>query len=285
MNQNPLDQVGREFPLSLANPNPKAARLKDGPRYRVEFEVDAETFDMFMSCRELSGLVIECGAVVTGLNTPQAAADGVEGVGAQSGPAPAEPRTPGTNGHSLAYILHRDGYFRNPALWRALHAHGVYTLDEHRPWVESMPCLAVTVRTRESPASKQALTKLGVNVEPLLAGVMLEIACEGDVCLHHVNSAAAAVGGRDQPGNPRKPLHFYGVPLCSGHHQGWAHTQFATREDKEKLLEIAVTLTAWRVKAAIKTYLGVESLSGVTPEQFHAFETEIGMPLTKWKGD
>jgi len=67
---NPLDAVGQRFSLSLANPNPKAARLKDGARYRIEFEVDKDTWDDFMGARELAGLVIECEAEVTGLNTP-----------------------------------------------------------------------------------------------------------------------------------------------------------------------------------------------------------------------
>ena len=282
---NPLDHTGQEFQLSLMNPNPKAARLKDGPRYRVEFEVDQETFDQFMSARELSGLVIECRAEVTALNEPIAGS-------APTPPAPGKRATDITTEkvgtsvaasaparvQSLAQRLHIDGYFRNPRLWNVLHQRAIYTMQEHKKFIEGMPCLFEMLRGRAwLVGSGSLLREVGINMNQLLASVGRELACEGDVCLHHVNSAALPAAGREQPEAPRKVPHFYGVPLCmNGHHTGWAHSKHATREEKEKLLEIAVALTAYRVKDAIKTYLGVEHLSGVTAEMLAKFELEIG---------
>lgn len=277
---NPLDHTGQKFPLSLMNPNPKARRRRDGPRYFVEFEIDKDAWDSFMGARELAGLVIEAHCTVTAVNEPLA-----ESAPAQ--PAPAKRATDATTERvvpsvaasaaarvqTLAQRLHIDGYFRNPQLWNQLHQRGIYTLREHKQYIEGLPCLAYMMRGATNPV----LSAIGVNVKFLLEGTFMELGCSGDVCLHHVNSAAIAPGGREQPEAPRKVPHFYGVPLCmNGHHSGWAHSKHATREEKEKLLEIAVALTAFRVKQAIKTYLGIESFSVVTAEMLTRFELEIG---------
>ena len=279
---NPLDHTGQEFMLSLANPNPKARRRKDGPRYFVEFEIDSETFENLMGCRELAGMVIECRAEVAALNEPIA----------ESAPAQPAPEKRATNVaterlattvvasaparvQSLAQRLHIDGYFRNPRLWNVLHQRGVYTLQEHKKWIESQPCLATQMRQRVQMPRGEMIFDYP---KPLMQGTFLELACSGEVCLHHVNSAAIAPGGREQLEAPRKVPHFYGVPLCmNGHHSGWVHTKYATREDKEGLLEIAVALTAHRVKEAIKIYLDLESLSAITENMLATFEADLGL--------
>lgn len=45
---NPLDIPGRLFYLELLNPNARAASTKNGPVYRISFEIDQPTFQMFM---------------------------------------------------------------------------------------------------------------------------------------------------------------------------------------------------------------------------------------------
>lgn len=154
---------------------------------------------------------------------------------------------------SLAQRMHVTGYFRNPNLWRALHISGIYTLQQHKAFVESMTCL--------------------------VRGA-LNMPCHGDVCLHHCTSAAIAAAGDLQPENPRKIPHWYGVPLCMNHHRHWLHQGGATREDKEELLVKAVALMAGQAKAAIKSYIGIESLSEITEEMLRAFEEEIGLEET-----
>lgn len=69
---NPLDVIDVAFQMTLANPNPKSSRNKDGPRYFIQFEVDEETHANFMRARETKGMVIECDVCrVTGLNEPE----------------------------------------------------------------------------------------------------------------------------------------------------------------------------------------------------------------------
>jgi hypothetical protein len=157
-------------------------------------------------------------------------------------PAPPKPEP-----NELAVELHRSGYFRAYRLWMAVEALGLYTGEEHKRYIESLRCC----RPDESP-------------------------CQGDVCAHHTNSAAIPAAGKGK--NPRKPSNFFTVPLCNAHHMGWAHASTgATREDKQKLLEQAVHLTAKKMKDTMKCYLGIESLREITPEMLERFETEIGV--------
>lgn len=62
---NPLDIPNQPFQLSLANPNPRSGKSKDGPVYRVAFEVDQDTFLRFMDANT-AGMLLECVAVVVG---------------------------------------------------------------------------------------------------------------------------------------------------------------------------------------------------------------------------
>ena len=276
---NPLDRVGAEFALSLCNPNPKAARLKDGPRYRVEFEVDAEAFEQFMGARELAGMVIEAHCVVAAANEPLQTAAGQSadrnGTVGSAVAGQAHSDLPAAESHkpSLASRIHIDGYFRSSRLWNALHERGIYSLSEHKKWIEGLPCLFSMFRNKFA-----LLKQTSVPMKSLIDSSAWEIACQGDVCLHHVASATLPAAGQMQPENPRKVAHFFGVPLCAiGHHAGWVHAKYATREDKETLREIAVALTAHNVKERVKTYLGRESMSGISQEELDRFEEEIGL--------
>lgn len=66
---NPLEKPGQPFHLDLRNPNPRSSKSKDGPVYRISFEVDQETFIAFMDART-PGMYLACVATVI---------DGVEG--------------------------------------------------------------------------------------------------------------------------------------------------------------------------------------------------------------
>jgi len=77
---NPLEKPGEPFHLDLRNPNPRSSKSKDGPVYRISFEVDQEIFLAFMDART-PGMYLACVATVV---------DGVEG----APPAPvAEPES------------------------------------------------------------------------------------------------------------------------------------------------------------------------------------------------
>jgi len=260
---NPLDLTGQEFSLSLMNPNPKAARLKDGPRYRVEFEVDQETFDQFMSARELSGMVIECRAEVSAVNEPANESAQAQPAPAKRAPEVATERTATTvtasaaaRVQTLAQRMHIDGYWRNPRLWAAMDAAGIYSQKQHKAWIESQPCIGL---------------KYNYN-----GRVPIDHACTGDICAHHTPSAALPAAGKGSD-NPRKPPYWYTVPACHVFH-AWCHSSTgAEREDKQRLVELAVQLTADRMKEHMKIYIGVESSRELTPEIVDTFEREIGL--------
>ena len=151
----------------------------------------------------------------------------------------------------LAEFLHISGYFRSPKLWTAMDAAGIYTEKQHKAYIETLSCVGWG-----------------------------HLECNGDVCLHHVKTAANSGVGY-------KPPHFYGVPLCFRHHRDWAHgtgSLCATRKDKQDLLERAVAITAENMKASIKSHLKIESLRELTLEKLHVFEDTIGLPITKWGG-
>ena len=54
---NPLDS-GDEFAIELMNPNPSSSKTKDGPKYRVSFEMTQDDWQCFMDANT-SGMVLE----------------------------------------------------------------------------------------------------------------------------------------------------------------------------------------------------------------------------------
>ena len=152
---------------------------------------------------------------------------------------------------SLAARLHRTGYFRNPKLWRALHDNGVYTVQQHKEYVKTLPCHVKNVK------------------------------CQGEVCLHHCQSSALPAAGPElQPENPAKVPHWYGVPLCHHHHRNWVHGSgpgCADREQKQRLVMDAVELMAGQAKKAMKRYMGIESLKGINGYELAQFEEDMGL--------
>ena len=160
-------------------------------------------------------------------------------------------RGPNFSGRTLAQKLHIDGYFNNRRFWQALHDHGVYTLQNHKAWIELRDC---AVRGE------------------------LNTPCHGDVVLHHCTSAGiSAAGAKLQPENPNKVPHWYGVPLCHEHHRNWLHQGIATREDKERLFRLAVQLIAEQSKLAMKRYIGLDSLKDIDQGMLNDFEQELGL--------
>lgn len=157
---------------------------------------------------------------------------------------------------SLAHYLHRTGYFRSYALWLAMHDAGIYTMQQHKVWLGAQQC----------------------EVRGLLAGPCAH--CSGEVVVHHAHAASIPDAGARQPEAPQKPSHFYGIPLCHGHHSNWAHG-VATRSEKTQMLVWAVKITAERVKSVIKNTLGIESLTELTRDMLEEFERNINLDRYK----
>jgi hypothetical protein len=63
---NPLDR-DEPFPFEGMNPNPSFSKTKDGPVYRVSFEVDQDTWQQFVDTYT-GGMVIEAQMEVTARN-------------------------------------------------------------------------------------------------------------------------------------------------------------------------------------------------------------------------
>lgn len=155
---------------------------------------------------------------------------------------PVKPTEPKPEPNLFAKKLMLDGYFRNPKLWDAIEAAGMYSQAEHKAYIESQPCIYKAGRFGR---------------------------CEGDVVLHHVRTAANS-------GTGIKPPHWYGVPLCHTHH-GHIHSSQAIRQEREEALTIAVNLTADRMKEVVKRELNLDSLSKITPELLKEFELGVGL--------
>lgn len=238
---NPLHALGQPFQVELYNPNPTASKTKEGPIYRLSFEVKRELWDAFMGA-ETKGMLIEGALVVTATNGETKRADA----------EPREPKATSRREVGLAEALHVKGYFRAPALWLAMHDAEIYTAQQHKAWLETQKCSSDLPRS-SSP-------------------------CQGDVIVHHCNAANTIDGGKRQPEAPQKPLHFYGLPICHAHHTH-VHGNSISREDKQTLLAAAVDITAKRIKAAIKSALGLEHLSDLTEPGLLEFEDLLGVTI------
>lgn len=149
--------------------------------------------------------------------------------------------------NTLAQWMHTSGYFRSPRLWLAMHDAGIWTAQQHKVRLQGERCVAA-----------------GVASKP----------CDGDVVVHHTNPASSIDGGRRQPEAPQKPLHYWGLPVCHGHHQ-WAHGPGCSRGDKEFMVGVAVDRTAGAMKEAVKRHMGIASLTAITPSALRDFEDQI----------
>jgi hypothetical protein len=159
---------------------------------------------------------------------------------------------------SLASSLHKNGYFYNRKLWAAIEATKLYTQDEHKKWIEGQSCLLNAATYPEQAARLHRL-----------AGNGKFTGCGGDVVGHHVRTA-------DNSGKAIKPDDWYLVPSCDKHHREMFHDG-QTAEMNDELLRIATAYTAHKMKIAMKTALGLATLSGIEQHQVEEFERLVGM--------
>jgi hypothetical protein len=121
MNQNPLER-DQPFSLTLRNPNPRSSKTKEGPVYRVSFELTPEEWQMFMDTNT-QGMVVECVATVTHRNGAE------KNFVHHSGEPDLEDQDP-----QWASELWRVGFFFNPKVHAALGSDA-----DFRDWVERQP--------------------------------------------------------------------------------------------------------------------------------------------------
>ena len=121
---NPLNKPNTIFDLALMNPNPTSRKTKDGPNYRVSFEVERETWDWFMSAEETTGMVIAAKAAVVGDTAPQCE------------PITAKPKATGKGEHGKAWaLLYKSGWWYCPDVWPLFG-----TDADYQAWCRSQPC-------------------------------------------------------------------------------------------------------------------------------------------------
>ncbi len=126
----PLDMPNAPFQLSLANPNPRSAKSKEGPVYRVSFEVDQSTFIEFMNANT-KGMLLECVAVVVGGTGSDAEVPAPESSAIDAGPA--------LYGE-YARALHQSRVLASDSFMRAIGSDA-----EYHQWIQRQPsCISGT---------------------------------------------------------------------------------------------------------------------------------------------
>ena len=142
---NPLDVPGTVFELELLNPNPTSSKTKEGPIYRVSFEVGRESWQCFMdACTK--GMLIAARACVVGDSEDEAAL---------------EPKPKGDYGKQ-SETLWKSGFTRAPAVWRALG-----TDAEYLAWIRQQACCVCgTTQQIEAAHVRRIADGAGVGVKP-----------------------------------------------------------------------------------------------------------------------
>lgn len=170
---NPLDAPGTIFDLELMNPNPTSSKTKDGPLYRVSFELDRDAWQCFMDAKT-KGMVIAAKACVVDL-------DGAEAIEAapEKGPYGKE-----------AAKLYRSGFARCPDVWEA-----VGSDEDYLGWVRRQPCCADGVHSGDVVAAhvRRVANGSGIGIKPAYSAIPL---CDGHHRVQH-GDGESALGGKE----------------------------------------------------------------------------------------
>lgn len=148
---------------------------------------------------------------------------------------------------SLAQSLWKRGYFFNRELWAACEKLGVYTQKDHLTWVRQQ--------------------------DPIL--FYPSVRSEGGIEAHHVNTIAEGAG------KGLKANDWFAVPLMTSQHRHFH--DHGTRQDRERMLEMAVRMTAGQIADRLKEFLGRDSWSGVTEEDMRELEAKTGFRSGWWR--
>lgn len=115
---NPLLEPGTVFDMELMNPNPTSSKTKDGPAYRISFEVQREAWDWFMEAQTRGMLLAAKLCRADGMSFPEE-----------------QQERPGTKeGADLASRLDASKVWHNINLWTVL-CHTELSREKYRKWV------------------------------------------------------------------------------------------------------------------------------------------------------
>lgn len=213
---NPLHTANSIFDLELANPNPTSSKTKDGPVYRLSFEVPRETWDFFMEA-ETKGMVIAAKACVVDL----------EGATALEPTKPSKPEK-GPHGKAAA-LLYRAGFHCAPQVRAELGGDKAYLA-----WVRLQPCCGQSEQHEgliEAAHVRRISEGAGTAIKPEYSAVPLCQACHR---LQH-QRGESAVGGKD-----------YLTDQASKHVQAWAWAALATMFEEDSMTQVQPErLVAW----------------------------------------
>jgi len=171
---NPLDHPGTVFDMGLLNPNPTSSKTQAGPVYRVGFEVDRETWDLFMDA-ETKGMMLAAKVCVCG--------SGEEEV--------MEKATTGKPYGNIASVLHY-GWLYNPTVLSAAGSD-----EDFRTWLEQQPCAMASKGGCQGDVVAAHIRRVGkgagTRMKPEYSALPL--------CHHHHQEQHGkgedAIGGRD----------------------------------------------------------------------------------------
>ena len=237
---NPLDHPGKGFTMDLANPNPTSSKTKDGPRYRVSFEVQRDLWQLFMDA-ETSGMLIAAKATVYTDEEPEEPAS--------------EPPVSSKDSGDYSWVaseLHRCGFFINPRIVAALG-----TDDEYQDWVRQKPCVVcgdydwVDGVGRCEYAHVRRADNAGTGIKPAYSGVPM---CHQDHALQHQHGESAAhnrymeIMGKVGPRSPADGK-FWFSRMANKYLSEWAHTKFVSALGHKSLTECSpMEIVSWALQ-------------------------------------
>lgn len=229
MTVNPLDFPGQLFELELFNPNPSSSKTKEGPKYRISFEVEREIWDLFMASKTEGMIIVAQATVYAEEQAPAAVSQ------------PTEIRW-----GEEAKILRQSGFFRAPDVWKA-----IGTDKQYLAWLKTQPCAygdadmkhhAHECTGQVVPAHvRRVANGAGTGIKPEYSAISL--------CHHHHtkqhNDGESAMGGKEWFDKKRIQ-----------HVERWAWETLKASLGFESWTQVApLTLYNWAVEKGVNKYL------------------------------
>lgn len=173
---NPLDTPGQIFDFDFRHPSPKSRKTKDGPVYKLEVEIDQETWQLFMDA-DTTGMVVAAKACVVGEE-----ANHVE---------PQKPKSAkGPYGQEAA-ALERAGFFHAPPLHRA-----IGTDAQYLEWLRGHSCAFCFAKGATEAAHVRRVNQGGgTDIKPQYSAIPLCRDCHR--AAQH-EQGKTAIGGKAQ---------------------------------------------------------------------------------------
>jgi len=230
--------AGEMLAIQMCNPNPTSSKRKDGPIYRVSFELTQEDWLEFMDSNT-DGMILDC-VMQPARDTGGPAPEIREGMQREGGIEPKkEKREPGPFSE-FAKALHGSGLFMMPMLWDAVGGE-----DAHAEYIRRLDCVVC--------GKQDYIAEIG----------------EGRCEQAHMRSA-------EDSGTAYKPRYF-SVPLCHAHHVVQHQKgESAVGLGRGRGRKIAARLVKeWAVNA-VKSMTGVESMTDLSPDSLYSALSDAG---------